>query len=158
MKILLFLCRGHRSLSYLSPQQAEQPINLLKVWDAKEKYLSKFEKRKPKYNVGSKVRIRKEQKVFNRGYDVRWTDEVFVISKVLSHMPIPMYVLTSFDGSEELLGKFYEFELQKVSDDFEYRIRSVLKESRDGKRSFVSWVGFDDSYNSWIPSKNIRNL
>ena len=109
------------------------------MWDEKQKYIDKFKRKKARYKVGTKVRICKDKCSFNRGYNVRWTDEVFITSKILTHMPIPMYVLSSFDETEENIGNFYRFDVVPVDEDPEYQIDSVLKESRDGKSSFVKW-------------------
>ena len=40
---------------------------------------------KPKFNIGDKVRISKyKRRVFDKGYTPNWTEEIFLIDKILS--------------------------------------------------------------------------
>ena len=61
------------------------------------------------------------------------------------------------DDREELEGTFYQPELQKTTEDT-FRIEKVLRWKRkdDGTRiARVKWVGYDTSYNSWVPETEI---
>ena len=49
------------------------------------------------------------------------------------------------------MGTFYEKELQMI-DQQEFRIEKVIK--RKGKKLYVKWKGYDNSYNSWIDKKD----
>ena len=53
---------------------------------------------------------------------------------------------------KELLGVFYEKELQKTSQK-EFRMEKVLK--RKGDKLYVKWKGYDHSFNSWIDKKDL---
>ena len=53
-------------------------------------------------------------------------------------------------NGEEITGSFYEKELQKTNQK-EFRIEKVLK--RKGDKLNVKWIGYNNSFNSWI-SKN----
>ena len=68
--------------------------------------------RKPRYKVGDKVRIAKQDLPFKKGYKQNFTDEIFTIIKTATFNP-PTYNLTDFEG-EIIGGKFYEPELIKV--------------------------------------------
>ena len=108
---------------------------------------------KPKFSVGDKVRISVKKKTFEKGYTPRWTEEVFTISQVQYTDP-PTYKITDYNG-EEIQGTFYEQELQRTSQDI-YRIEKVIK--RQGNKSLVKWLGYPDSFNSWVDNKDLTTL
>ena len=66
----------------------------------------------PKFKVGDHVRISKCKNIFAKGYTPNWS-EVFVIKKVKNTVP-QTYVINDLNG-EEILGTFYEKELQKTN-------------------------------------------
>ena len=53
---------------------------------------------------------------------------------------------------EEIVGKFFEKELQKTNQK-EFRVEKVIK--RKGNKLYVKWEGYDSSLNSWINKKNV---
>ena len=61
------------------------------------------------------------------------------------------YVIDDLSG-EEIVGSFYEKELQKT-DQEEFRIEKVIK--KKGDKLFVRWKGYDNSFNSWIDKKDL---
>ena len=61
------------------------------------------------------------------------------------------YVINDLNG-EEIIGSFYEKELEKTNQQ-EFRIEKVIK--KIGDRSYVKWKGYDSSFNSWIYKKKI---
>ena len=61
------------------------------------------------------------------------------------------YVINDLN-SEEIIGTFYENELQKT-DQKEFRIEKVLK--KKGDKLYVKWKGYDHSFNIWIDKKDI---
>ena len=107
---------------------------------------------KYRYDIGDRVRIAKYKHVFQKGYLSNWTEEVFVIADRYPTYPVT-YGLKDLAG-EDISGKFYEQEIQKVSksDDDVYDIEKVLKtRKRNGKvEYFVKWKGYPDKFNSWI--------
>ena len=58
----------------------------------------------------------------------------------------------------EIEGSFYQQELQKTYEDT-FRIEKVLRWKKiDGERvARVKWLGYDSSYNSWVPENEITN-
>lgn len=106
---------------------------------------------KHKYNVGDFVRISKYKSTFQKGYEPQWTTEIFSVSKVQLTQPIT-YLLKDYKENE-IKGAFYELELQKVKYPNYYLIEKVLR--RSGNKLYVKWLGFDNSHNSWINSKNV---
>ena len=69
--------------------------------------------RKPKFKVGDRVRIAKQDLPFKKGYKQSFTDELFRITSVKTFSP-PTYTLADAEG-EDIGGKFYEPELAKVN-------------------------------------------
>jgi hypothetical protein len=56
-------------------------------------------------------------------------------------------------NGKDILGGFYEMELQKVKHPDVYLVEKVLK--KKGKKLYVKWLGFDESDNTWIDENNI---
>ena len=95
----------------------------------------------PKFKIGDHVRISKYKNIFAKGYMPNWSEEVFVISKIKNTVPWT-YVINDFNG-EEIIGTFYEKELQKTNQK-EFRIEKVIK--RKGDKLYVKWKGYDNLY------------
>ena len=81
---------------------------------------------------------------------IHWSEEVFIIKKVKNTVPWT-YVINDLNG-EEIIGTFYEKELQKT-DQQEFRIEKVIKWK--GYKLYVKWKGYDSSSNSWIDEKDL---
>ena len=88
----------------------------------------------PKFEVGDRVRISKYKNIFAKGYTPNCSEEVFVIKKIKNTVPWT-YVINDLNG-EEIMGTFYDKELQKTSQE-EFRIEKVIK--RKGDKIFVKW-------------------
>ena len=73
-----------------------------------------------------------------------------MIKKVKNTVPWT-YVINDLNG-EEIVGTFYEKELQKTNQK-EFRVEKVIK--RKGDKLYVKWKGYDSSFNSWIDKKDI---
>jgi len=106
----------------MTPIEASDPSNKNKVRTTL--YPNLPSPSKPKFAIGNKVRIPRKKQMFEKGYTVRWTEEVFTINKVLYTNPTT-YTLIDSEG-EETQGFFYEQELQKTSQEI-YRIDRVIK-------------------------------
>ena len=104
----------------------------------------------PKFKVGDRVRLSKYKNISAKGYTPNWSEEVFAIKKVKNTVPWN-YVIDDLNG-EEIMGTFYEKELQKTNQE-EFRIKKVIK--RKGDKMYVKWKGYDNSFNSWIDKKDL---
>ena len=69
-----------------------------------------------------------DKNVFEKGDTPNWSEEVFVIKKVKNIVPWT-YVINDLNG-EEIVGTFYEKELQKTNQK-EFRIGKVSKRKVD---------------------------
>ena len=67
-----------------------------------------------------------------------WLEETFVISKIKN--TVPWTYVVSYHNGEQIIGTFYEKELQKTNQQ-EFRIEKVLK--RKGDKLYVKWKGYD---------------
>ena len=104
----------------------------------------------PKFKVGHHVRISNYKNIFAKGYIPNWSEESFVISKIKNTIPWT-YVINDLNG-KEIIGTFYEKELQKTNQK-ELRIEKVLK--KKGDKLYVKWKGYNNSFNSWIDKKDL---
>ena len=104
----------------------------------------------PKFKISDHVRISKYKNIFAKGYMPNWSEEVFIIKKVKNTIPWT-YVINDLNG-EEIIGTFYEKELQKTNQQ-EFRIEKILK--RKGDKLYVKWKSYDNSFNSWIDKKDL---
>ena len=63
------------------------------------------------------------------------------------------YVISDRNG-EEIVGMFYEKELQKTNQK-EFRVKKVIKRKSD--KLYVKWKGYNSSFNSWIDKEDNIN-
>ena len=103
-----------------------------------------------KFKVGDHVRISKYKNIFAKGHTPNWSEEVFVISKIKNIVPWT-YVINDLNG-EEIMGTFYEKELQKTNRK-EFRIEKVIK--RKGDKLYIKWNGYNSSFKSWMNKKDL---
>ena len=104
----------------------------------------------PKFKVGDCVRISKYKNIFAKRYMPNWSEEVFVYKKVKNTIPWT-YVINDLN-CEEIIGTFYEKELQKTNQE-EFRIEKVIK--RKGNKIYVKCKGYNNSFNSWIDKASL---
>ena len=97
----------------------------------------------PKFKVGDHVIISKYKNIFAKGYTPNSSEEIFVIKQIKNTVPWT-YVINGLN-SEEIIGIFYEKELQKTNQK-ELRIEKVIK--KKGNKLYVKWKGYDNSFNS----------
>ena len=112
----------------------------IKPADVKDNTYIDFKKevndKDPKFKVRDHVRISKYRNIFAKGYTPNWSEEVFIVSKIKNTVPWT-YVINDLNG-EEIIGTFYEKELQKTNQK-EFRIEKVIK--RKGEKLYVKWKG-----------------
>ena len=88
----------------------------MKPVDVKDNTYIYFKKevndKNPKFKVGDHVRISKYKNIFAKGYMPNWSEEIVIIKKIKNTVPWT-YVINDLNG-EEIIGTFYENELQKT--------------------------------------------
>ena len=121
----------------------------IKPVDVKEDY-KEVNNKDPNFKTSDHVRISKYKNIFVKGYMPNWSEEIFAISKTKNTVPLT-YVTNDLNG-EEIIGRFYEKELQKTNQK-EFRIEKVIR--KKGDKLYVKWKGYDNSSNSWIDKKDL---
>ena len=81
----------------------------------------------PKFKVVDHVRISKCKNIFAKGYTPNWSEEIFIIKKVKDTTPWT-YVINDLND-DEIIGTFYEKELQKTNQQ-EFMIEKLIKKKR----------------------------
>lgn len=114
-----------------------------------------------KFNVGDYVRITKYKHIFQKGYESNWSDEIFVVSSVIFRTPRLVYTIKDLQG-EEVVGTFYDRELQKVVYDptIEYKIDKIIRTRYYGVKQevLVKWKGYPNKFNSWISASTLKEI
>ena len=147
--------RIHRSTG-MSPNDGELPQNHRKIRQMHEKKYSEIKKTPNiKFKPGDKVRFSKLKNRFTRSYQPQAQHEIMKIAAVFKHLPRVLYQLESLSG-EVIEGKFYQEELTLVLNQDEYLVEKVLK--KKGKKLFVKWLGYPESFNSWINADDVTSV
>jgi hypothetical protein len=147
--------RGHRSLKFMSPDQAELEENRDAVLNAHRERVSKILRKQPRLQLGDIVHIRRARGPFNKGYHRRWQTERFEIIYINLRMPIPMFTIKSLNNEKIQKRKFYAEELQPISKENVYRIVVLRKKKVGGRlKLYVDYVGFDRRHRAWIDAEN----
>ena len=82
------------------------------VKDNKRVYIDEHNEKRSRYKVGDRVRISKFKNIFAKGYTPNWSSEICIVDKVNDTVPYT-YNLKDIND-EEILGSFYDRELQKT--------------------------------------------
>ena len=153
------LGQGYNATRHRSIGMAPQDV----TWDNEEAVWKRlYEKRlkakrsSPKFKVGDRVCLNKIHRTFEKGYLPGWTEEVYVVHRVVPGV-VPTYEICEWDDTP-VKGTFYEADLQKVhvSNEALFRIEKVLKHQIG--QVLVKWKGWPDKYNSWISSQDVTSL
>ena len=151
----------HRSIS-MTPEEATKPENYQKVYDSlynrpNRKTLKQLRKEQtPTFNIGDKVRISVNKKLFTKGSTANWSEEIFEISDILYAKKPLVYKIKDLTD-EEIEGTFYKEQLQKTDQDI-YRVDRILRKRRKANGTqevLVKWTGYGDKFNSWEPATDI---
>ena len=119
-------------------------------------------KRKPfKFKIGDFVRISKSRRVFQRDFDQKFTEEVFVIKSRYLRQGLPVYKIVDYDG-DTIMGTFYSSELQRVDktrDDL-FKVEKILKRRRRNGLTevLIRWLGYPKKFDSWVKETDVQNL
>ena len=94
--------------------------------DSFAEYNEESTEKGPKFKIGDPVRISKYKNAFffAKAYKPNWSEKIFIMKKIKNTIPWT-YVISNLNG-EEIIGSFYEKELQKTNQK-EFRIEKVIK-------------------------------
>ena len=116
--------------------------NEFALWQAQQKPVTS--NAKIKFKVGDYVRVSVAKRIFTKGYENQWSEEVFTVSKLKIYLGVPCYKIQDYEGTT-IEGSFYSQELQKVSKPEIYRVEKVLQTKKlpSGQvQRLVKWVGY----------------
>ncbi len=116
-----------------------------------QKFQSLGQNKVPKFKLNDFVRISKFKKTFEKGFTRNYTPEIFKIVAVNKKFPFT-YLLEDYQKTP-ISGRFYEKELLLVKYPNNYLVEKVIKTRDD--QSYVKWLGFDKSHNSWVKNQDI---
>ena len=75
----------------------------------KRVYIDEHNEKDSRFKVDDRVRISKFKNIFAKGYTPNWSKEVFIANKIKPYT----YNIKDLNG-EEVIGSFYDRELQKI--------------------------------------------
>ena len=78
----------------------------------KRVYIDEHNEKRSRFKVGDRVRISKFKNIFAKGYTPNWSKEIFIVDKINDTVPYT-YDLKDLND-EEIIGSFYDQELQKT--------------------------------------------
>ena len=81
------------------------------VGNNKRVYIDEHNEERSRFKVGDRVRISKLKNIFAKGYTLNWSREIFIVNKVNDTVPYTYNIKDLND--EEIIGSFYDRELQK---------------------------------------------
>ena len=89
---------------------------------------------------------------------VNWTEEIFTIAS-RDDKSRPVYILKDYND-KLIKGKFYEEELQLVEPPEEFCIEKVICKKKQGNQTvyFVTWQGYNNSFNYWVSENDLQVL
>ena len=78
----------------------------------KRVYIDEHNESDSRFKVGDRVRISKFKNIFSKGYTPNWSKEIFIVNKINDTVPYTYNIKDLND--EEIIGSFYDRELQKT--------------------------------------------
>ena len=81
------------------------------VKNNKKVYIDEHNEKDSRFKVGDRVRISRYKNIFAKGYTPNWSKEIFIVDKINDTVPYT-YNLKDLND-EEIIGSFYDKELQK---------------------------------------------
>ena len=78
----------------------------------KRVHFDEYNEKRSRFKVGDRVRKSKFKNIFAKGYTPNWSKELFIVDKINDTVPYT-YNLKDLND-EEIIGSFYDQELQKT--------------------------------------------
>ena len=161
--VLQDLIDGYNNTKHRSIGFATNEVNRSNEAIVRKKLFPKIVKQKKYkksfFKIGDTVRITRKKGIFEKGYDLTWSWEVFTVSRIVPSYP-KQYEISDFTG-EPLKGSFYKNELQLVDkSDNIWPIEKIIRsrKKRGQTEYLVKFQGYPDSANSWVPHSDLFNV
>ena len=97
---------------YNNTKHSTIKIKPIDVKNNKRVYIDEHNEKDSRFKVGDRVRISKFKNIFAKGYTPNWSKEIFIVDKINDTVPYT-YNLKDLND-EEIIGSFYDRELQKT--------------------------------------------
>ena len=97
---------------YNNTKHSTIKLKPIDVGNNKRVYIDEHNEKRSRFKVGDRVRISKIKNIFAKGYTPNWSSEILIVDKVNDIVPYT-YNLKDLND-EEILGNFYDRELQKT--------------------------------------------
>ena len=81
------------------------------VKNNKRVYIDEHNEKDSRFKAGDRVRISRYKNIFAKGYTPNWSKEIFIVNKINDTVPYTYHLKDLND--EEIIGSFYDKELQK---------------------------------------------
>ena len=96
---------------YNNTKHSTIKTKLIDVKNNKRVYIDEHNEKDSRFKVGDRVRISKFKNIFAKGYTPNWSKEIFIVDKINDTVPYTYNIKDLND--EEIIGSFYDKELQK---------------------------------------------
>ena len=166
LDILPQVVQGYNHSKHRSIKMKPADVNSENAMDVWEHLYGKDKRHKNtlKTNIkkGDTVRISSVKGQFEKGYLPNWSREEFIVDDISTKYLPTMLSLKDYRG-DPIEGKFYGEEVQKIirdPDDDTYEVEKIIRRKRkDGEQwLLVKWLGYDNSFNSWIRKRDVTNV
>ena len=97
---------------YSNTKHSTIKMKPIDVKNNKRVYIDEHNEKDSRFKVGDRVRISKFKNIFAKGYTSNWSSEIFIVDKINDTVPYT-YNLKDLND-EEIIGSFYDKELQKT--------------------------------------------
>ena len=134
--------------------------NAMTIWERLYGKDRRYKNTLKSIKKGDTVRISKAKGQFEKGYLPNWSREEFMVDEINDKFLPTMVSLKDHHG-ERIEGNFYDKEIQKINrDDDVYQVEKVIRQKRRNGEVwyFVKWLGYDDTFNSWIRKNDVTNV
>ena len=155
--------RTHRMLG-MSPNEAERAENTADLWF---KFRNRSWKLSPppsdyKFDIGDPVRVHEGKEVLKKEFYETFSTQVFFVSARYSKANIHRYLLKDHENKPVQNKSFTTNQLVfvEIGKQTVYRIEKILHKRlfKNGLYCYVKWLGYNKSYNSYIPNEDIVDL
>ena len=98
---------------YNNTKHSTIKMKLIDVGDNNKRvYIDEHNEKDSKFKVVDRVRISRYKNIFAKGYAPNWSSEIYIVDKINDTVP-HTYNLKDLND-EEIIGSFYDKELQKT--------------------------------------------
>ena len=97
---------------YNNTKHSTIKMKTIDVKNNKRVYIDEHNEKESKFKVGDRVRISRYKNIFAKRYASNWSSEIFIVDKINDTVPCT-YNLKDLND-EEIIGSFYDRELQKT--------------------------------------------